>query len=387
MHLAERGRLDDLLRLLADWYGVEEAERRTGPYLLCVGSQKLGVFYALEGKPLLLPQDQDTSMARLADAGNRFFGTNLTLGDTPGLEPHVAERPGIPSRAEGPQYEDAVQGHYRPDEMLRALGESIALAGGLLALHGTRDPLQPVIASATGRTLPLLTSFRRPEPDRPVRRVLIWSGGTFLGAVGVSAAAELLSQHGVGCDIIPDEARSAEEFLRRYAAGEYDVLWVDAHAEYDHYDPHRVYLRLFPGDGRGLSLAELAAIPVPGGGRRLLFLNVCDGGTATPMPGPSKLGLAPMLAGARQAVVSHLWPVEQTYAALLDGLLAVGLVRARGFLAAFSLAAESLRAGDDHVFALLRREMGEGCELATRLSARSLDLGNISAWGSPAFFE
>jgi hypothetical protein len=105
------------------------------------------------------------------------------------------------------------------------------------------------------------------------------------------------------------------------------------------------------------------------------------------MPGPSKLGLAPMLAGARQAIVSHLWPVEQTYAALLDGLLAVGLVRAKGFLAAFSLAAESLRAGDDHAFALLRRVMGEGCELVRRLSARSLDLGNIAAWGSPAFFE
>jgi hypothetical protein len=51
------------------------------------------------------------------------------------------------------------------------------------------------------------------------------------------------------------------------------------------------------------------------------------------------------------------------------------------------LATETLRAGPDAAIALLRGEMGEGCEPVRRLERRALDSENIAAWESLAFFE
>jgi hypothetical protein len=385
--LADHGQCDYLLEVISAWYGVPAAERRTGPYLLCMGSHEHGVLYATEGRTLLLRQNQDASMPRLAESGNRFFGTNMTLTDFPDLVPHITDRRGVPVSEEGARYEEVVREHYRIAELASAFESIGAGVEGLIEIHGTRDPLQPLIASATGRVLPLITSFRPPSPDRPLRRILFWSGGTFLGGFGINAAVKYLSRAGVVCDVVPDVKLSAEEFRRVYELPDYDIIWINAHAEYDHYDPHKVFLKLFPGADQGASLSQLVKLPVPGEARRLLFLNACDGGTATPMSGPTKLGLAPMLSSPRQAVVSHLWPVEQIYASLLDGLLAIGLVREPGYLPAFSFATESLRAGRDAALALLRQEMGDDCELLARLEARSLELDNIAAWGPPSFFE
>ena len=292
----------------------------------------------------------------------------------------------MPVAGAAPDYEAALRTHYHFAEAALIAGREPS-PRSLLVIHGTRDPVQPMLREATGRLLPLMTSFQPPLPDRNVLRILLWSGGTLMSEFGLAAASDRLRRAGVQVERVPDEARSAEEFVARYGDAQYDVIWVNAHAEYDHYKPHSVFLRLFPGDDRGLPLSALVRVPVPRGGRRLLFLNVCDGGTATPTRGAAKLGLAPMLAGPAQAVISHLWPVEQTSATLLDALLAIGLARSTGFLDAFDFAQQAVRAGSAAALELLRNEYGSDSDIVRRLEPRAMNLDSLAAWGSPAVFE
>jgi hypothetical protein len=387
--LTDAGRLDDLLELVTAWYAVPPSDRRRDQYLLCVPADGRGVHYAVEGRSQLFRQDQDESLRVLTAAGNRFFNTNVTRPDDAGLVPHVPdlpERRGVPVADAAPDYEAALRAHYHFAEAA-PLAVSEPSPRSLLVIHGTRDPAQAMLREATGRILPFMSSFQPPLPDRSVLRVLLWSGGTLMSEIGLTASSDRLRRAGVQVERVPDEAQSAEEFVARYGDARYDVIWVDAHAEYDHYKPHSVFLRLFPGDDRGLPLSALVRVPVPRRGRRLLFLNVCDGGTATPTRGAAKLGLAPMLAGPAQAVISHLWPVEQILATLLDALLAIGLARTTGFLTAFDLAQQAVRAGSAAALELLRNECGSDSDIVRWLEPRSMDLDSLAAWGSPAIFE
>src|SRR5262249_21741668 len=126
---------------------------------------------------------------------------------------------------------------------------------------------------------------------------------------------------------------SKDRFLEEYKRDDLDLLWGVAHGEFDHYKPHRASLRISSTESCGLT--EMQRPRSTQGRRRLLVFNICDGGATASLNAPGELGLAALLAGASQAIVSHFCPIEPRTALLFGALLAARLASGGGYFASF----------------------------------------------------
>lgn len=167
--------------------------------------------------------------------------------------------------------------------------------------------------------------------------------------------------------LLAEESLSPERFLGLYTDESFDVIWVTAHGLFDPREPHQSLIELSEDKSAAIRLTDLLRHPVRGPGRRLLFLNICLGGTVFITEAPAKLGLGALLASAHQAVIGHLWEVGSFVAPRFGLLTAVGLERGTGFFPAFSFAADRIRGDREALVALLRGEAHECTELLERV--------------------
>lgn len=125
----------------------------------------------------------------------------------------------------------------------------------------------------------------------------------------------------------------------------------------------------------------------PEGQRRLLVLNVCDGGRFEESGMVPRIGLAPALASPWQATISHLWPVLNFPSAAFGALLAHGLAQGMSFFSAYCEAMMLLRRTSPDVAAELTRRYRARFELTERLAQRADDMSQVQFSESAAFFQ
>jgi hypothetical protein len=384
--LMEGARCDYLLEVLSEWYQVPNPRGRTGLFV-CLSTYGHGILYGFEGNLVVERRDPDPSLRAVTEAANRFLGTYVTLSHDPELPATAPERPGVPAESHGMEFEPRLVDHYALDRLKPRLEPMLAESKLLMSIPGQPHPLQALLLKATGRTLPLAGSLQEPQPDRPLRRVLIWPGGVFTEQFEVDAVCERFDHHGVAAEVVDQAQLTLDRFRTAYASPDFDAIWITSHGFFNHWDPHTAYLQLNRDGDQRMLLEELVDTPFSGSGRRLLVLNVCDGGTAATLGGALGIGIAPMVASSNQAVISHMWPVDQRISPAFGALLAVGLTREHGYFAAFEFALGSLLRGREAVLAELRANLSPGSELVDRVERRSIDSENIMFWGSPVFYE
>lgn len=134
--------------------------------------------------------------------------------------------------------------------------------------------------------------------------------------------AQDLEERGVETDVHLEEDIDKDFFQQIYECPDYDVVWIAAHGVFDPYQPNLAGIRLSADGQRKLLLEEILHMSLPLTGRRLLVMNLCSGGDALIGEGPTGVGIASLLAGCEQAVVSHLWRVHEN-TALVFGMLLV----------------------------------------------------------------
>jgi hypothetical protein len=384
--LADNGRINFLIEVLQAWYDTPEPRRGSG-LLMCLPTHRDGILYAVEGRTHLVRRDPDPSIRAGTDAANRFLGAYISLSHDADLPPHDPERPGLPDARRGPAFERSLREHYDVETVAAAL---VAVQDGvraMLSIPGQPHPPQAILLRSLGRTWPWTGSLQEPLPDRPLRRVPLWPGGTFPEQFEIEAVVGRLEAHGATVEVIGQEDLTAERFRAAYADPAYDALWIITHGIYNRWDPHTAYLQLSPDPGQRMYLDELVEVPVPGDRRRLLVLNVCDGGTVATLGGVLGIGIAPMVASAGQAVISHMWPVDQRVAPAFGALLAIRLAGGASFFSAYSYAVRSLSGGRDNLLAELRAGLPQPSPLVEHLERRNFDPDNITYWGSPVFYE
>jgi hypothetical protein len=373
--------------LFGAWYDIPVGEQRASSPVCCVPFHGDGTLLFVDGDGVVVPQSADTGV-RVVDATNRFLGTKITIAENPVLDEYVPPNPGFPMEVCGPAFEAAVKELYLGEGKARDwLRAAVGRGDGLLVVSGAQHPLQPLFLAEAGIGWPLVASFQRPHPDRRVRRVGVWRGGSFYDEIEAQAIRLRLEQHGVDVDLIEIGGDAVESFRRSYCSHDYDVFWVIAHGHYDHWDPHRAYIQLSANAGDRIYLEELVTLPVPTGARRLLVLDICDGGTAATFAGAPRLGIGPVLAGPDQAAVSHLWPVFQLSLAAFGAFLAVGLTKHQDFWSAFRYAVTRMNAPKAEIEEALRGDLPGECDLPERFHNRSVDSENVYHWGSPVFYE
>jgi hypothetical protein len=214
--------------------------------------------------------------------------------------------------------------------------------------------------------------------------VSIKSGQVHTSAFEIEAIEAVLATAGVCCDVVSGAGRARGDFYEVYTDRSYDLIWIAGHGAYNHWDPSSA--RLLAGDDCAFGINDLCGWEPQSAGRRLLVLNICDGGVSAVLGGMHKLGLAPMLAASGQATVSHFWPVQPWVAAAFGVLLAGELCRSDGFFQAFQRALCLIRTCWTTITQQVS-SLAPATALVKRLAHTDQDTGNIFHWGSPCFFQ
>jgi hypothetical protein len=253
----------------------------------------------------VIPRPEDESLAVIIQTTNKALGLTLTVEGDPGPV-ILVDRLAQPDYSEAQRFETVLRKIYQFE---RIEDETIREARAIAAFPGYPHPLQALmLATREGMTFPITSSLQEPEQDRPIRRALLWDSESDLySTFEVGAIEELFGAAGVECVRVNGRDRSIEEFLLAYSDPTYDVVWIAGHGEIDHWRDGSSELLI--GAGSTVGIEPLLARTPKVAGRRLLVLNVCDGGVSAVNGGIHRLGLAPMLANAQQAAISHFWPV------------------------------------------------------------------------------
>jgi hypothetical protein len=381
MRLAQFERGADLLTMLTEWYGVPQNKRFTGGPLFVIPGYEGGFAYLSKVRQLL-PAGGEKQFANLIAVTNESLGLTLTVrGEQAG--PPAPERGAEPAYALGPRFADTLANSYRFDALDT---EMLADRHAIISFSGHPHPLQALMAAAPdGTILPISSSLQQPEADRPIRRALLWAAeNDYYSSFEIEAVQAILTRAGVNCDRKSGVGSRPEDFLPTYADPEYDLIWVAGHGEIDRWRDGSA--RLVAGDNCLIGIDALVAHMPDAAGRRLLMLNICDGGVSAVNGGIHRLGLAPMLANARQATISHLWPVRPPVAAAFGALTADALTRYRSHFDAFVDTLLRMHAPSSDVSDAVRQIIPEQ-ELVQRLENADLEMDNIFNWGSAAFFQ
>lgn len=379
------GKAEYLAKLLCVWYGISEPKRWQDLLFVAVGEQATHWFSALESVSVPAERPVNELIVDMTSRLNDFLGMTLTVEGEREFAPVAPRRQGVPSEANAEELKRVMLEFYGLNSTTLAAAP-FNDARAMVVLPHMMAPLQAALCITSGRTFPLSVSLQQPAVDREVKRMVLWMGGTFTDEIEAATVAALLGAQGIEVVVISGETRTKERFLEIYASEAYDLIWVTAHGEYDHFQPHQITIGL-AGTEHSVSLQEFDAVQVPQTGRRLLVLNICDGATGAVLGGALGLGMSQLIASRHQAVISHMWPVDQRISAAFAALLARELAQGESYFKAYCRTVKYIAAGKEALLEEIRLMGPDAEQLAERVANRNFDPSSIYFYGSAVFLE
>lgn len=374
------GNANAFFSLLQHWYGVQAERRQIGGALFISPNHAEGLAVLGETSELV-PLGEERGPEELTRATGAALGLPLSFEGDP-RQPELPDRPAQPNYDEAENFENMLQNVYRFDQIP---GATFLNRTAMMVIPGYPHPVQALMAVSRGDDiLPISSSLQAPEPDRELRRVLLWDTQEDLySTFEIDAVEELFGASGIECVRQFGNNCTLDRFYAEFSNPEYDLIWIAGHGEIDHWRDGSSTLSL--GNGVSVNIDQLIAGAPSTNGRRLLMLNVCDGGVSALNGGIHHLGIAPMLANAGQATISHHWPVHPLTAAAFGTFLAAELAQGHAFFTAYASALAKLREPFDEIAESIRVLVPER-ELVERLSNVELE-NNVFHWGSACFFQ
>lgn len=379
--LAARGRIAECLHFLQTWSGIE---RHTGnesilDSVVLILDVTDGIRWCWNGGAHLMQEGM--SLGEITDAINTALGTaHVTVGrDTTIL--HREVRPSH-DRTAG-QYFAAACRRYLDLNLTGDVAAAVSSRSLAVPLPDLRVPYQALIQERW-TTPSVWVSLMPPLPDRWLDRVAVLEGDTPLAEIESRLVAQLLGQAGCEISCVASSDLDLFRFREVYSNAAVDAIWLSGHGKSPRFRPQDAKL-LLPS-GESVSISDLRKHPITSG-RRLLFINTCDGAVTAASGARSLRGMAASAAHGSQAVVAHQWEVDDRTAATFSVLLALScLDHLDDYLKAFNAALKLLRRPwEDIEKALVRR----GCDVGDLKGLRPpVDFSeNIFDYGAPAFFS
>lgn len=369
----------EFMEIMCRWYGAPSGNCIVDGVLVILPNHSEGMAYLWDHPIFFRDERRPSAINDITTLTNETLEIALTLqGARTKLSPPA--RKGQPNYAHGHAFEKQLADFYCLNDLKN---EELSEPAAIVSFPAYPHPVQALMRSRLGWTAPISSSLERPATDRSIQQVAIWyAGDDFYSKMEADAISTVFKSACIKCTKFSGAEASASMFQAVYENPDFDVVWISGHGLYDHWDPSSHMLQV--GEHIRLDAEEVSGWNTPGGNRRLLVLNVCDGGVAAVLGGIHKLGMAPMITSARQATVSHLWPVEprvaSAFGVLLAGNLALGMTFFESYCQTLDQIRASWRTTADHVTSVAPGE------LADRINNCEHDMSNILNWGSPMFF-
>lgn len=378
----DNDRAADFAKILAAWY-AGEIESASAGCSVVLPTAISGVGFLGNDAEMVSFRGEFSGETEVVEAMNEItnnaLGTTRTVQAGPELD-QVPGRPGQPNRDSATAFEEALTDFYNVPVLVEKLAGSPAFACFPHNLH----PLQALLSREANECWPLSSSLRTPLPDRPIRRAAIWASCDDLySEMEAASASEFLQRHGVEAHVYLGRERGRDEFFAMYRDPAYDFIHVIGHGVFDHWQLGSS--KILVNQGEVVAVDDLVGLHPENEGRRLLCLNICDGGVSDGLGGIQKLGLAPSLASPAQAAVSHLWPVEPRVASAFGLTICSELVAAqKDHFGAFAETLKRVREPwVQRVTALRDQFDGEIMERLENFNSPD----DIFDWASPVFFQ
>lgn len=383
--LLQAGRPDLVGDVLGAWLEVDPASTRRD-LLYWFATESPGVGWAAR-QEIRLRADVP-AVARYLEAFSQYTGASIGIADSDAFDfAAPTGRPGFPNADwDGEMNAAAVEVMAIPD-LSKVISDASLPPQALVVIPYAGCPVQPLLIKHYGHAWPWSVSLSTPLPDRPIRRARVIVTGTDMGRIEGQGLQSILGLHGIDVQLIDDSGLGRTGFLDLYQDDWADLVWVIGHGEFDTESPESS--RLLMPDGSSVAARALVAPPRTGS-RRLLVLNVCEGGLAALTGGLPEIGLGAAAAGPGQAVIGHLWPILGWPDGPLFGrLLADGLTSGASFFEAYENAVRMLIAGAAVAIVAVDGQAGElDASLRRALEGRHGErMSELAVWGSAAFLE
>jgi hypothetical protein len=375
-----------LTELLCAWYGVADKERRKDLLYVCCDDQV--TLWFSQNENIALPRELplDDALSNVIRSMNAFLGTTNTVQDEQDFTLQAPVRPGFPIEENAQHFVECVNTMYGlMDLSLREFG--FKNAGAIVLMPYMRIPFQSAMLNSAGWTLPISSSLTCPLEDSKLANVLLWDGETNLSQIELIAVKGIFETNNINVEVVEPKNRTRQRFIEAYSSTNYDAIWVAAHTEYNQYSPHLSFIKINYKDER-VTIGDLEKINISGPRRRLLILNVCDGGTGAMLGGVLGLGVAQSLAQHSQAVISHIWPVDQRISPVFGALLAQEMSKDKvGYFEAFKRAVVLVNSDKQQIIKALQEATPIFNDVIERIEKREFNPEEPYFWGSPVFYE
>lgn len=366
--------------IFGSYFGIksEILLRESNCYIIPNGHN--GVHFCTSSNMVLIPRDVESTLPKMTMAGNEFLSINNAFSNFPDIVLIDYARMGHPNIEKANEFYDVICNYFSFETS--QLKENLEGCSGYYLLFGNQLPIQAIMSRKLGLTIPIVHSFQEPEKAREFKKVFIWQGFTQLAEIERLGLESVFGKFGVEVTVKICDHSTKEEFLTHYYSDDYDAFWITGQGQFNHYESHNSYLDL--GNDITIRIGEIKPYQTSKAGRRLLFLNACDGATSVFHNSPLALGIGNSLIGKNQSLYSHNWSVENVSCLIFSMLVAINLSQNPDYSLGYQKSIEIFLNGKGEVIKLVSAFCSEK-EVIDRINYKEFDYQNFYYWGSLAY--
>jgi len=369
-------------RLIGAYFGIPDNELIPGTNCYIIPNHPNGVAFCLESNVIWVAANAFDEIPKITSISNKFLGATHMFTNLMDFQVDVPEREGVPDPNAAPKLEETLRSYFQFKEMLKV--PHIDRCTGYYLSYGTQMAIQNIMALEIGFTLPLIHSFQAPLKKRTIREVYVWEGETILAEYERLGLEEIFSFFNIKVAYSSHHTAKQTDFLHNYSNPKYDLVWIICHGQYFHHEAHKSHLVL--GSGFNLNIQDIPNAPTQDDGRRLLFIDACDGATTSLSNSPQSIGIGPAMIGRHQSLLSHGWPVDNHSSMIMGFLIAYFLCQGISYSEAHYNSIMTFRKGKDLIIQLLSQCI-KNEDILDRIRNKDLAFDNFVYWGSPIYME
>jgi hypothetical protein len=369
-------------KFIAKFFNIKTLDESNGDIIHFIPNDINGIFLCADGDVKNIKKDPNHFIPLITKTENEFLGTTTTLKDSMNFIVQVPERYGVPIPAKSEAYHEALTKYFTFEDFREFL--TAHKHQGFYLFSGVNYPLQSIMCEKVGFTLPYRGSFSALEQMRPLKKVVVWKGESLYSELECSGLKQLLENVGIDVELLEISNCSKEDVITSYQNEDFDMVWCCGHGEFFHYTPHESYLEL--SANVKLTISELNCSEAKWSGRRLFFLNACDGATTSLYNSPISIGIGQSMITSKQSVFSHYWPVHPLAATIHAWLFGCFIRENVDPTLIYCKITMAIEQGKEYIISILI-ENGFDSDLIDRISSTDLPLREFYYWGSLSYFE